>query len=158
MALPTLQSGLAVKRRVLQFSGVDSGVNGVSPEVQAQLRAFFETLGQLKGNPNLAIVPFDEASDTEIVLGDAAAGTLYAIYLRKDTATASFTKFTDHASASSDADSDITLRLSRIGDQFIGFPSGWAFANGLVAQGNTAASTGTGSASNGAKGFVIIGA
>ncbi len=158
MALPTLQTGLQVKRRVSQFSGIDSGVNAVSPEVRYQIRAFFEVMGQLKGNPNLVVVPFDEASDTEIVIGDAAAGTLYAVYLRKDTATASFFKLTDHASASSDADADIVIKSARIGDEFHSWPSGWAFASGLVAQGNTAASTGTGSASNGAKGFAIIGA
>ena len=158
MALPTMVSGLAVKRRVLQFSGVDAGVNSVSPEVQVQISTFFQTLGQLKGNPDLAIVPFDEASSTEIVIGDAAAGKLYAIYLRKDTATSSFFKLTDHASASSDTAADFVINSARIGDQFISWPSGWAFANGLVAQGNTTADAGTGSGTDGPKGFAIIGA
>lgn len=150
MALPTFVTALNVKRRALNFPGI-------SPEVQRQIKTFFETIGQLKNNPNLAVVEFDELSDTDVVLADAPA-KLYAIYIQKDTATLSFSKFHDHATTMDDDASTFREPLQRIGDAFKSLPSGYALAAGLVAQGTTAAETGTGSASNGARGFVIIGA
>jgi hypothetical protein len=163
MALATLQSGLKVKRRVLQFSGIDGlgpGVVGVSSEAGAQMRTFFETMGQLKGNPDLVLIPFDELSATESgnsIFSDSAC-TLYAIYLRKDTATATWSKFQDHATVVTDASPTFSFKSARVGDEFHCWPSGLALATGLVAQGNTDATTGTTSGSNGAKGFVILGA
>lgn len=159
MALATLQTGLNVKRRVLQFSGIDSGVNGVGSDTQAKIRTFFETIAA-KGNPNMVVLPFDELSDTESgnsIFSDSAA-TLYAIYLRKDTATATWSKFQDHATVVTDAAPTFSFKSARIGDEFHSWPSGLALATGLVAQGNTDATAGTTSGSNGAKGFVILGA
>jgi hypothetical protein len=150
MSLPSFVTLLNVKRRALNFPGI-------SPEAQRQLKTFFETLGQLKGNPDLAVVEFDELSDTDVVLADAAA-KLYFVYLQKDTATASWSKITDHASTASDAASELRFKTARIGDECIAYPSGLALANGATAQGTTTADGGTGSASDGAKGFVIIGA
>jgi uncharacterized protein YuzB (UPF0349 family) len=155
MALPTLVSTLNAKRRALNFPNI-------SPEVQRQLKTFFETLGQLKGNPDLAIVEFDELSDTDVVIADAAC-KLYGLYLQKDSSTATFTKLTDDASTSSDTAADFVLKSPATGaaalptDRFVAFPSGFALANGATMQGNTTADAGTGSASNGEKGFAIIG-
>ena len=160
MALATLVSGLKVKRRALQYAGVDSAT-GQSSNVANQIRTFFENLAQLENNPDLVLLPFGELSDTESgnsIFSDSAC-KLYAIYLRKDTATASFSKFADSATISIDASAnDFAVRLSRIGDFFVTFPGGSAMANGLVAQGNTTANGGTSSASDGAKGWVILNA
>ena len=163
MSLATLQSGLKVKRRVLQFAGLNSGtlgVNGMSSEVAAQIRTFFETMGQLKGNPDLVLIPFGELSDTESgnsIFSDAAC-KLYAIYLNKDTATATWSKFQDHATVVTDAAPTFSFKSARIGDELHTWPSGLALATGLVAQGNTDATTGADSGTNGASGFVILGA
>jgi hypothetical protein len=149
MALATLQTILETKRKALSFT--------VTPEVQRQIKTFFETMGQLKKNPNLVLIPFDELSSTEVVISDSAC-TLYAVLYKKDTATATFSKMTDHASASSDTAAEFVTKQAAIGDTFLSFPSGVALASGLVMQGNTTADGGTGSSSDGAKGFAIVGA
>ncbi len=157
MALGTLISGLNAKRRALNFGGGAGVTRGISPVVQRQLKAFFEIMGQLKGNPNLLVVEFDELTSTETVISDAAC-KLYGIYYSKDTATLTFSKITDHASASSDTAAEYVIQQLAIGDMWLGLPNGVALANGLTMQGNTTADGGTGSASNGARGFVIVGA
>lgn len=150
MALATLQTLNDVKRRALSFPGI-------SAIAQRQLKTFFETMSQIKKNPNLVLIPFDELSSTEVVISDAAA-TLYAAYLQKDTATLTFSKITDHATTSSDTASDFLFPSAKVGDELHTYVNGFALANGATMQGNTTADGGTGSASNGAKGFLILGA
>jgi hypothetical protein len=146
-------------RRVGNFANGGSTANPglksfVVQGLQA-LKSFLATQGS-PVLPDLQVVPFDELSDSEVVIAGAAC-KLYALVLIKDTATATFSKLTDHATTSSDADADLVISQNAADQLLLVYPSGRAFANGITAQGNTAASTGTGSASNGAKGFAIIG-
>jgi hypothetical protein len=148
---------ISVQASVLAWRRVSNYVQNADPEVQLQLKAFKEWLCQHKGNPDLEFIPFDELSDTDVVLADAAA-TLYCAVFIKDTATATFSKLTDHDSASSDTAADVVVKGAAIGAQVLTWGSGLALATGLTAQGNTTADGGTGSGTNGAKGFVLIAA
>ena len=146
-------------RRVGNFANGGStsnpGLKSYIVQALQALKSFLATQGS-PILPDLQVVPFDELSDTDVVIAGAAC-KLYALVLIKDTATATFSKLTDSATASSDADADIVVSQNAADQTVLVYPSGRAFANGITAQGNTAASTGTGSASNGAKGFAIIG-
>ena len=153
MAVSTQASVLAW-RRVANYVQGD-----FSSAAQLAIKGFKEWLLQQGGNPDLQFTPFDELSSTDVVLiASGGAGKLYLVVLVKDTTTATFTKFTDHASASSDTAADIVVKNAEVGVQVICFPEGLALASGLVAQGNTTADGGTGSGSDGCKGFVLVGA
>lgn len=146
-------------RRVGNFanggSTANPGLKSYVVQALAALKSFLATQGS-PILPDLQVVPFDELSDTDVVIAGAAC-KLYALVLIKDTATATFSKLTDHASASSDADADIVVSQNAADQVALVYPSGRAFASGITSQGNTTASGGTGSASNGARGFAIIG-
>jgi hypothetical protein len=155
MAVSTQASVLAWRRVSNYLQGI--AVKG-GPAARFAFEALKEYLTQQGGNPDLQFVPFDELSDTDVVLIESGgAGKLFGICLVKDTTTATFSKFTDHASTASDAASELRLKQAEIGVEVALFPQGLALASGLVAQGTTTADGGTGSASNGAKGFVLIG-
>jgi hypothetical protein len=106
MALTLEEAGLT-KRRAFNVD--------MSHESNRKLKALFETLSQIRGNPKLQLVAFAELTDTETIVADVAA-KLYALFLKKDTATATFSKVTDHATTSSDAASELRFKSARIGD------------------------------------------
>lgn len=141
---------LKAKRRALNQT--------VKPSIQGFIKWFFEYMSQFAGNPNLQIKEFAALSSTEVVIADAAC-KLYGLVLRKATATATYTKLTDSATTSSDADSEFRIKQAGV-DQTMAlmFPDGVPFASGITMQGNTAPSTGTGSAADGGNGFAILGA
>jgi hypothetical protein len=156
MSIPTqVVAGLA-KRRAFNFSGGSGATRGLSPVAAKQLKAFFESLGLLGAQPTLAVVEFDELSDSEVVISDTAC-KLYGVYMSKDTTTLSFSKLTDHASTASDAASEFRWPQDAAKDEFHAYPRGFALASGATMQGTTTANGGTGSSSNGARGFCLIG-
>lgn len=158
MAL-TLQSATLVRDKVRGFT------RGAG--IQYALKSFWMHVASNLRNPDLAIIPIDgtaTASDggntASQVLADAAL-TLYAIYLKKTGATATFFKATNHASvASTDGTEDFSYKLTTAGEEnlFL-FPNGHALATGLTITEDT---TATGSTlnviANKIDGFVIIGA
>jgi hypothetical protein len=143
-----VENPLLVKRRAF--------TTDMSHASNRKLKTFFETHAQVANNINLLLVPFAELTSTETVIA-AEAAKLYALFLKKDTATLTFSKITDHATTSSDTAAEFVFSVARIGDEFFSWPAGYALANGLTMQGNTTADGGTGSASNGAQGWAIIG-
>lgn len=159
MALATQDFQLAW-RRVGNFanggSTTNPGLKSAVVQILQSLKSFLATQGS-PVLPDLQVVAFDELSSSEVVICSDPC-KLYAIVLIKDTATATFSKLTDHTSASSDADADIVVSQNAADQVALVYPSGRAFASGITSQGNTTASGGTGSASNGARGFAIIGA
>jgi hypothetical protein len=141
---------LKAKRRALNYS--------VAPSIQGYLKWFFSYMSQFAGNPNLQIVEFAALSASEVVIANVAC-TLYALVLLKATATATYTKLTDSATTSSDADSEFRIKQAGAGQTMaLMFPNGVPFASGITMQGNTAPSTGVGSGANGGNGFAILGA
>jgi hypothetical protein len=148
---------ISVQDPVLAWRRIANYMHSFSPDSQAILKALKSYLVQHGSNPDLEVVPFDELSDTDVVIADAAS-KLFAIVLKKDTTTATFTKATNHASASSDTAADIVIKSATVGEHVLVYPRGEAFATGITMQGNTTADAGTGSGTNGCKGFAIIGA
>jgi hypothetical protein len=147
---------IATQDPVLAWRRLATLALSFSPSTQAALAALKSYLVQQGGNPKLQIVVFDELSDTDVVIADAAC-TLYGIVLHKDTTTKTYSKFTNNASTGSDATADMAIMSSVIGDHAITFPKGEAWSTGITAQGTTTVNGGTGSGTNGCKGFAIIG-
>lgn len=130
----------------------------LKPTIVQALQELKSSMAGLPVLPDLQVVPFDHLSSSEVVIANVAC-KLYAIVLLKESATATFSKLTDSATTSSDADSEFRFWQNAAGDQYIlADPTGIAFANGITAQGNTTASGGTGSSTDGATGFALIGA
>ncbi len=149
MALAT-QNIVLAKQRALHFN--------VRPAVQGLIKWLFMYFGQMGANPDLQVVEFAALSSSEVVIADVPC-RLYAVVLQKATATATYTKITDSATTSSDADSEYRIKQSAAGvETALIFPYGEAFANGITMQGNTAPSTGTGSGANGGNGYCLVGA
>lgn len=149
MALSTQASVLAKRTAGNQY---------VRPATQGFLKWFWSYIAQFGGSPLLQVVPFSTLGATETVIADVAC-RLYALVLQKATATLSYTKLTDSATTSSDADSE--YRIAQVGagaEISLMFPYGQPFANGITMQGNTLPSTGVSSGANGGNGFAIIGA
>jgi hypothetical protein len=147
----SVQGGVLAWRRVAQFA------SNQTPAVQLQLKALKEFVLQHLGNPDLEFVPFDELSSTDVVMADAACKLVAAVFI-KDTATAAWAKLTDHATTGSDTAPEIGIKLAAIGATVLTYPQKLAFANGITGQGSTTADGGTGSSSDGPKGFVLIAA
>lgn len=150
MAL-SLQNFVLAKQRFFRAAALAAGCQGLA-------YAFFSWLSQQQNNLELQAVEFGPASSTEIVIANAPC-TIRAIILAKATATASFFKGTDSASASSDADSELRQKIAGVGNSMgLFYPKGFAMANGFTVQGNTTASGGTGSAADGPTGVVLLSA
>lgn len=151
MAIST-QDPVLVWRRVANY------MQSFRPSIAAQLKALKSYLATQGGNPDLQLVPFSALSSTDVVIADAAC-KIYAVVLNKATATATFTKATDSASASSDTAAEYVIKSAGVGNQHaLIFPTGAAMASGVTMQGNTTADGGTGSGADGADGFVLLGA
>lgn len=146
----SVQDIVSAKRRYLNAPTLDAGSFQLS-------MAFFSWLAQQRFNPDLQVVEFGPLSSSEVVIADAPC-KIYAIVQKCPTSTATFTKGTDSATTSSDADSEYRQKMegaNRTKAEF--FPTGLPMANGFTMQGNTTASGGTGSGTNGASGVVLLG-
>jgi hypothetical protein len=109
------------------------------------------------GGPELQVTSDGPLTSTESVFADAPC-KIFGIAIYKPTATATFFKATDSATTSSDADSEIRQKVAGAGNSMLlAYPKGMAMAAGVTCQGNTAASTGTGSGANGPVVTMVIG-
>lgn len=146
---------------VLAWRRVRNALHSFKPSTQLALMAFKSWLAQQGGNPDLQFSSFGalSASETVLITG-GGTGKLFALVLKKAaTATVTFSKLTDHASASSDAASDIRVPQNVASDEAVLlFAKGYALANGAVMQGNTTADGGASSGADAASGFALIGA
>lgn len=152
MSLSTQNAPLA-KRRAANWISAFGG-----PFSQGALKWFWSYIAQFKGSPAMQVVEFEALSNTDQVLANAAC-TLYLIVLRKTTATATWSKFTDNATTgATNGSQEISIKGATIGETVLVYPQPLAMANGLTARGNTTATGNTTSGANGASGFVVIGA
>lgn len=158
MALTTISANLVRQKTYM---------NVRTPGVFYALKALFLHLVANKGNPDLFLKNIDgtySSSDggntASQVLVDAAC-TVYAIWLKKTGSTATWMKFSNHAStASTDGTEDLSYKLTTSAEEdlFL-FPSGRAFSTGVTMTENTAATTSTLTLlANKVDGFIIVGA
>lgn len=150
---------ISTQDSVLAWRNIFNRCHSMKPSTQRVLQALKSFLAQQGNNPDLQVVGFDSLSASETVIADAAC-KLYAVVLKKAaTATATYSKLTDHATTSSDDSSDFVI-LSNVSksEHPLVFPQAVSFANGITMQGNTTASGGTTSGANACSGFAIIGA
>jgi hypothetical protein len=163
MAL-TLQSANLVRQKALnsiltQAVGTTQGTG--DPIAFYALKSFFLNWAQ-KGNADLAIKPFSEA-DADAAGGTAlvdAACRVYFVYTRKEnSATDNWTKvYDDSTDDSTDGDAVISLpQLEALADAFYVSSKGVPMATGVVVTQHTT-QVGSTDGSNGASGFVIVGA
>lgn len=118
------------------------------------LKALFMHLAANKGNPDLTytnIVGYTNASDgtnSDDNVIAAAACTLYAIYLQKNSgSTANYFKVTNHATTSTtDGTQDLGYKITTAAEEnlFL-FPNGHSLSAGLTVAQNTAATGATNS-------------
>lgn len=150
MALSTQDIVLA-KRRFFHAAAVDAALYQMTI-------AFFSWLTQQGNKPDLQVVEFSALTNTDVVLADSPC-RLFALFLHKATATASYFKATDHATTcSTDGTQDVSLRMAQIDTRTAYFwPKGKSFAAGITCQANTTGTGSTGSAANGADGVALIG-
>lgn len=150
MALSTQDIVLA-KRRFFHTVNLDVALKALA-------QALFSFLAQQGGKPDLQVVEFGPLSGTDVVIANVAC-SLYAIIVHKTTATASYTKGTDHATTcSTDGTQDFSLKIADTKYHGAFFPRGRACAAGWTMQGNTTGTGSTGSSTNGASGVVLLGA
>jgi hypothetical protein len=157
MSVPVQDPVLAWRKVLNACASAQNSVGGLNPGARQVLMALKSWLIQQGGNPDLAVIPFDKLSSSEVVIS-AEACTLYAIVAFKDTATATYTKATDHATTSSDTAAEVVLKMAGARRSHVAlWLNGLAMAAGITMQGNTTADGGTGSSTDGAAGFCIIG-
>lgn len=118
---------------------------GFGPESRFLLQELFQTLAQVRGNPDLLFVPIDNSGTTDQVLADAPC-KLYALVLKGGSSGGDY-RSADHASSANSPTTTIPVAAT---DPLVYItPSGKAFATGLTIDF---------SAANAASGFAIIGA
>lgn len=148
MALSTQDIVLA-KRRFFHAVNLDAATRQLAT-------ALFSFLAQQGGKPDCQVVEFGPLSDTDVVIADTAC-QLLAIILHKTTATASFTKGTDHATTcSTDGTQDLSVKIADTKYHAVLFPNGRACASGWTMLGNTTGTGSTGSSTDGAYGVVLL--
>lgn len=114
-------------------------------------------LMQQGGRPDMQVVEHDALSDTDVVIAADPCNLIAWFLLKAATATATFAKATDNATTGSDAASELRVWLSGASNvAALLYPKGQAFANGITMQGTTTANGGTGSATDGATGVVLL--
>lgn len=135
---------------------------GASGLARDTFRALKAALAQTKGNPQLQFLPFSEA-DADVAGGTvllSGACRLYGVYTKKEnSATDNVTKVYDDATDDTTAGDDI-LALpqfeANVGSSYVN-SSGIPMATGIVITQHTTVEGST-DGSNGANGFLIIGA
>ncbi len=156
MAAVALEDGSKAWRKVAQ------ALTNANPAAQAAFKDLRNWLAQQKGNPQLQFLPFSEAD------ADAAGGTalatgaakVYGIYAKKvSAATDNYVKLYDDASDDTTAGDQIIAMplLADAEECFEIHPNGLSFATGFVITQHTT-SIGVSDGSDGANGFVLIGA
>jgi hypothetical protein len=138
-------------------------IANASPGVQKQFKALKEFLATQKGNPDLQFLPFTEADC------DAAGGTvvlsggctLYGVYTKKENSATDnwFWLYDDATNDGTAADAMVCLPQLRANEEACAiFPNGFVLGTGIVVTQYATDPLGASDGSNGADGFVIIGA
>lgn len=136
---------------------VGNAMPGLKASIQMILTDVKSWFAQNTTLPDLQVVAFTALTSTDQVIANAAC-KLYVIVMIKLTATATFTKGTDHATTcSTDGTQGFSVKLAAIGQSIIVWPHGEPMAAGFTMQGSTTGTGSTGSGANGASGFVILG-
>lgn len=151
MAL-SLQNPVLVKQKAL--------LDTRKPKIQAIGKALFSYLAQHKGNPDLQLVPFSGLSSGSTVIADAAC-KLVGLYIKKPTGstTAAFVKVTDDETTASATAPALSIELPTNQEEFLVFPDGIPFGNGIAARSDDSAAGSTGSVTaDQSSGFAIIAA
>lgn len=132
------------------------------PGVAEALKALFKHMEQLR-NPDLQFVPLDYTANADIVISDVP-GKLYALYLKKPTASATLAvvKISDDA-ATCNAASEFMLPFVATGgggqEHCAIFPDGLKFNTGMTTASHTTVAGAVDSAdADACVGFAIIGA
>lgn len=150
MAIST-QDIVFAKRRFFHAVNLDVATKGLA-------MALFSWLAQQGGKPDLQVVEYGPLSNTDVVIADAAC-SIRAIIVHKTTATASYTKGTNHATTcSTDGTQDVSLKVADTKYHGLFFPNGLAMSAGFTMQGNTTGTGSSGSSTNGASGVVLLSA
>lgn len=118
--------------------------------------AFFSWLNQQGGRPDLQVVELTNGTATAQVIC-AGACTLRAIVLVKQTTTAAYAKFSNHASDFSATAVEFTAGLAAVGAAAYFVPGGRALSTGLTYESHTTPDgTTTSAAGDGAIGVALI--
>lgn len=134
------------------------------PYVLGVLKTFFHNHATNKANADLQLVYVDDTDTTGtdgVIVANAACVVYVAFVRKRATATDSYFKLYDNASAdTTTTDARVVIPLLEASeDQIIVFPDGLTMANGVVATSHTESSGETDStAGDSGDGFVIIGA
>lgn len=140
---------ILAKRRFFHAAAVSASVYNLAIE-------FFSWLNQQGGKPDCQVVEFTYGTATAQVQL-AGVGTLLAVLLKKETTTAAFAKFSDHATDFSATAIVLMVKQSTIDTAAVFFPKGLALATGLTFESHTTCDgTTTSGAGDGALGVVLL--
>jgi len=139
MSLST-QAAVLAKRRALGWLTLNFGA-----ESRYLVQELFQTLAQIRSNPDLQFVPIDNSGTTDQVVADAAC-KLYALVLKGGSSGGDY-RSADHASSAATPTTTIPVAVAEQIAYII--PAGRSFTTGLTIDF---------SAANAASGFAIIGA
>lgn len=154
---------ISTQTPILAWRRIYTSVANLLPYVTFTFDALKRFIAQqtpgLPGGPDLQVVAFGILTDAETIIADAACKLYGLVLVKQGDATATFSKLTNSATASSDASSELRFWSAVVGDQQVfTWPAGLPFSAGITMQGNTSANGGTSSGANGCSGFAVIGA
>ena len=156
MALATVDANLA-------WQQVNKYLANANPAIQAQFKGLKQYLSQQRAITSLQFKAFTEA-DCDAAGGTAiidAACTLYAVFTKKNTSATDnwFWLYDDATNDGTAADAMVCLPQLRASEQaFAVFPNGFALGTGIVVTQYGTDPLGAVDGSEGADGFVLIGA
>jgi hypothetical protein len=153
MALSTQSAPLAKRRAGNYISAFGKSFS------RLVFTTFWSWIAQMNGSPDLQVVEFGALDNTDVVVADAAC-SIYAIVIKKPTATAGNFKAGDSATTCpTDGSGVLGIKGNKAGEQVLFFPQKLTMASGFTIRANT---TATGSASpvtaDKPAGMVILGA
>lgn len=154
MAL-SLESGLAVFQKCRAESR--------KAFVQLSIKALKSYIAQNLGDIQLQFVPFTDltsaSTGSTVVMADVPC-KLYGLFIQSPAAAATkaYFKATDDETTASGTAFELGLGVTATKQQFLSFPDGKSFANGIAVRGDTAIDGTTGSATGDKlNGFLIVG-
>lgn len=157
---------LATENLVLVKQRAEIALRNANPCIQAQFRDFISYVAGHKPGTDLQLVSFGDALlvTSTGYTPVAAAGTLYAVYFKKNgtgtgTATDSWLTIANDTSNTTDATKFVALMTS-VADQEVTafYPNGLIFGTDITLTGETSAQDGTeSSGGDSGTGFIIIG-
>ena len=151
----SLEEGVRVKQKCRAESR--------KPKVQALLKALFSYIPQHLGDISLQFVPFAEissaATGSATVMADVPC-KLYGMFVQSPAAATikAYVKVTDDETTASATVFEAAMGVTATKQEFLTWPDGKAFANGIAIRGDTTIDGSTGSAAaDRLSGFLIVG-